>query len=121
MTEPHQVTWIEVGLSNAGLRTTMRAFKFAVGWGVTTAALGRPPESVEEYADATRTSRATAFRDQQAFRAAFPLEDGPERMNAVTGAQAAYEEIFRRVDNAERTMLEAQPVMVRMIVSPAVS
>jgi hypothetical protein len=42
-------------------------------------------------------------------------------MNAVTGAQAAYEEIFRRVDNAERTMLEAQPVMVRMIVSPAVS
>jgi len=120
VTESRQVTWLEVGLSNAGFRTTLRAFKFAVGWGLTTAVLGRRPESVEEYADATRTSRATAFRDQQAFRAAFPLEDGPERMNAVTGAQAAYGEIWCRVDNAERAMLEAQPVMVRVIVSPAV-
>jgi hypothetical protein len=41
-------------------------------------------------------------------------------MNAVTGAQAADGEIWCRVDNAERAMLEAQPVMVRVIVSPAV-
>ncbi len=114
------MTWIEVGLSNAGFRTTLRAFKFALGWGLTTAALGRPPECVEEYADATRTSRATAFRDQQAFHAAFPLENGPERMNAVTGAQVRYKEIWRRLEDPERAMLEAQPVMVGVLVSPAV-
>ena len=35
------------------------------------------PESVEEYAEVLDESRATAFRDQQAFRKAFPTEETP--------------------------------------------
>lgn len=55
------------------MRKTNRAFKFSLGWGLATSRLRREPESVEEYAEVMVESRASAFRDQQAFREAFPL------------------------------------------------
>ena len=50
------------------MRTTSRALKFAMGWGLATATLGREPTTIDEYAETMDVSRATAFRDQQAFR-----------------------------------------------------
>jgi hypothetical protein len=105
------VTWAEVGFRNAGFRTTSHALKFAMGWGLATAELGREPASVEEYAEVMSESRATAFRDQQAFRKAFPGEVNPARMNETSGAQAKYDELWRTLRNRKKAAFEAQPIM----------
>ena len=89
MAKKRPLTWAEVGIRNAGMRATTRGLKFALGWGLATAELGREPESFEEYAETMEESRATAFRDQQAFRKAFPTEETPTRMNETSGAKHA--------------------------------
>ena len=106
-----KLTWAEIGFRNAGFGATARALKFALGWGLATASLGREPENIEEYAKEAQESRATAFRDQQAFRLAFPEEENPTRMNRVSGAQDRYDELFRLFRDAKKRALEAQPLM----------
>jgi len=106
-----QLTWAEFGFINAGFRTTTQGLKFAMGWGLATAELGREPRSVEEYAEVMGESRATAFRNQQAFRKAFPGETSPARMNETSGAQAKYDDLWRAVQNRKRAAVEAQPIM----------
>jgi hypothetical protein len=85
--------------------------KFALEWGLATAVLGHEPRSVEEYAAVAEQSRATAFRNQQAFRDAFPLEVSPARMNRDTGAQARYNALYRRLKNRKKLVTEAQPLL----------
>jgi hypothetical protein len=109
--ERRKPTWAEIGFRNAGFAATARALKFALGWGLATASLGREPENVEEYARENQESRATAFRDQQAFRLAFPDEVNPTRMNRVSGAQDRYDELFRLFRDAKKRVSEAQPLM----------
>lgn len=90
-----------------------------MAWGLATAELGRESDSIEEYMEIFDESRATAFRDQQAFRKAFPSEDSPQRMNKTSGAQDRYDEMWRRLveigkrRRADRAklMIEAQPTM----------
>jgi hypothetical protein len=86
-------TWADVGVQNAGLRTTVLALSFAYDWGMATAVLEAEPESVEEYVEVTQTPRATAFRQQKAFRKAFPRESTPTRMNEVSGMQSKYDDL----------------------------
>lgn len=105
-----QSTWAELGWRNAGMRTTNRALNFAVRWGVLSAELGREPRSVDEYAELTGESRASAFRDQQAFREAFPGEESPARMNGQSGAQARLDELWTLHQDRERIALAAQPL-----------
>lgn len=57
--------------------------------------LGKEPETVDEYATVIGVSRAKAFRDQQAFRRAFPTETTPARMNRASQAQERYAEMTR--------------------------
>ena len=111
MARTRPLTWAEVGIMNAGMRATTRGLKFAMGWGLATAELGREPESIEEYAEVVRESRATAFRDQQAFRRAYPNEETPTRMNQVTGAQARYNELFRKMKDHRSAALQAQSMI----------
>ena len=88
-------SWADIGIGNAGLKTTMRALHFAFRWGMVSAVLGGQPESVDQYAEVTQTPRATAFRLQRAFREAFPTEDTPDRINKVSGLQEQYDEIAK--------------------------
>jgi hypothetical protein len=111
MVRKSQKTWAEVGFHNTGIRTTARGLKFALEWGLATAVLGHEPASVEEFAKLAEQSRATAFRNQQAFRDAFPLEASPARMNRDTGAQARYDDLYRRLKNRKKLSTEAQPLM----------
>ena len=108
------VTWAEVAISNGGVRATVRAFKFAMGWGLATAELGREPESIEEYASVMDESRATAFRDQQAFRKCFPTQQTPAELNQATGQQARYDELRRRVDDFNDLKAEAETSMFNL-------
>jgi len=68
-----------------------------LAWGLATAELGREPASVDEFAEVMEINRRTAFRDQGHFREAFPTEVTPTRMNALTGAQALYDETYQRL------------------------
>lgn len=111
MVRQRALTWSEYGIQNAGISTTIKALKFAIGWGMSTAWLGREPNSVEEYAEEVGESRATAFRYQQAFRAAYPEEESPMRMLRESGAQERFEELCRRVKDHKKASLQAQPIM----------
>lgn len=71
-----EVTWLEVAVRNAGIRKAMTATTWAYCWAITREAIGHDP-SVEEVADWWKTSRATAFREQAAFRQAFPTLESP--------------------------------------------
>ena len=81
--------------------------------------LGRPPEAIEEYAETMETSRRTAFRDQEAFRAAYPTEVTPDRMNRVTGAQAKYEATYRRLQKMGAAVRELEPLTFFVGSAPA--
>jgi hypothetical protein len=104
-------TWAQVGVKNAGIRETTRALHFAMGWGLATAELGREPRTVEEYATVMEVSRATAFRDQQAFRDAFPDEETPLNMNQASGVQERYDEIWARLRDRAKARRELQPLL----------
>jgi hypothetical protein len=56
-------------------------------------------------------SRATAFRDQQAFRKCFPKEESPYRMNVSSGQQERYDELWRQLQNRRKVVEEAQPIL----------
>jgi hypothetical protein len=105
-----RVTWAELGFQNAGIVATTRAIGFVVEWGLATAYLGREPESIEEFARVADESRATAFRNQQAFRRAFPDEETPARINRVTGAQARYDAIIKKIRDFAKAASEAKPL-----------
>jgi hypothetical protein len=64
-------------------------------------------------------SRATAFRDQQAFRKAFPGEVSPLRMNQLSGAQARYDELWRTLHDRKKVAREAQAVYFVLGAAPA--
>lgn len=86
-------TWSEVAYVNAGPRETLKAFEFAINWAGATHLLGREPESVEEFADVAELSRATAFRQQAAFRKAFPMLEGPSDFNRRAGLDESMNEV----------------------------
>jgi len=114
------VTWADVGYKNAGFRATARALKFALAWGLATAELGREPKSIEEYAETVEESRATAYRDHQAFRKAFPDEVSPARMNEAAGAQERYDELVRSLRSFSKSWAAAQPMVYALGGSPVV-
>ena len=88
------LTWSQVAVANAGFRDGLRAIQFAMEWGFTSAFLGRDPETIDEYAEVAEVSRAKAFRDQQAFRKAFPDLDGPRDFIDRTSGQQQFDEFM---------------------------
>jgi hypothetical protein len=82
-----KATWLDVAVTNAGLRRGIRALDWAYSWAVVRAAQdGREP-TVEEVAEWWGQPRRTAFRDQADFRAAFPNLDSPAAIYASPEAQ----------------------------------
>ena len=93
------------------MRETTRALRFAMGWGLATAELGREPGTVDEYAEIMEVSRATAYRDHQAFREAFPDEKSPLRMNQSSGVQERYDEAWSRLRDRAKVGRELGPFL----------
>jgi len=80
-------TWLEVAVARTGLRNAVRALTWAHEWSVAATALGHDP-TVEEVADWWNMTRRTAFREQAAFREAFPEVESPMRLYASEAGQA---------------------------------
>jgi hypothetical protein len=62
-----------------GWRQGLRALTYVVAWGIAADREGRAL-TVEEYADYWKESRATAYREFQAFRRVWPKEENPARI-----------------------------------------
>jgi hypothetical protein len=83
-----------------------------MGWGLATAELHREPASIDEYASVMDESRATAFRDQQAFRKCFPGQETPAELNRITGQQARYDELLKRLGDLQAAKAAAEPSLL---------
>lgn len=81
-------TLLEIAVARGGLINGPRAISMIVGWLVAEEMLGHPPD-LDEYADWWKMSRATAFREQAAFRKCFPQETTPQRIADLIKAQQA--------------------------------
>jgi len=112
-------TWSEVGYRNAGMRATFRGLTFAIRWAAVTATLKREPASIDEFCEVLDEARRTAFRDQQAFRAAFPSEATPLRMITDTGVLARFEELVRTLDNLDQVTGQLAPLAFTLGAAPA--
>lgn len=62
-----------------GVRKAYRVVAFVVAWEIARTELG-DEMTVDEYADYWKVSRATGFREQQAFREAFPMLVTPNEL-----------------------------------------
>lgn len=98
-------TWIELGVKNAGTRTVLRAINWAYCWAVVRESLGREP-TVEEVAEWWSASRRSAFRDQAAFREAFPMLDSPAAIYDEPEARARIAKHAARADRVDKWIEE---------------
>lgn len=71
-----------VAFRNAGLRKGLRGAAFLVCWGLASEAI-EGPMNMHRYVGYWGTSTATAYREFEAFRLAFPGEATPTRLWSV--------------------------------------
>ena len=71
---------IKTIIARIGPRATYKVMVFVASWGIFMRKEGRPPETVDEFADWWKISQATAFRDQALFRKALPDADDPTHL-----------------------------------------
>lgn len=93
-------TWLEVAVARTGLRTGVRALTWAHEWAVASTALGHVP-SVEEVAEYWGLTRRTAFREQAAFREAFPEVETPMALYDSDDARARLQAVADLGDKIE--------------------
>lgn len=79
-------TWLEVAVSRVGLLNGTRALSWAYSWAVAREVLGHDP-SAEEVAKWWNASERTTYREQAAFRKAFPELDSPAVIYATKEAR----------------------------------
>ncbi len=74
-----------IAIGRLGWRNGGHALTFMACWWITTRSLGRPPETIDEYSDWWKQSRAKGFREQAQFRLAFPEYSDPMALAAAIG------------------------------------
>jgi hypothetical protein len=88
MASKRKPTWLDVAVTNAGMRRGTTGMVWAYQWAVVRESLGREP-SVDEVAEWWAMNRRKAFRDQAAFREAFPMLDTPAQIYASPEVRAS--------------------------------
>jgi hypothetical protein len=77
--QTRKVTWIEVGVRNAGLRKTIKGLSWAYMWATVREVQGSDP-TVEQVANWWKEAERTSYREQAAFREAFPTLETPAKI-----------------------------------------
>lgn len=104
MTKPRahpENTWIETAVRNAGIRKAMTGLTWAYCWAIARQSIGHSP-SVEEVADWWTDPYRTAYRNQAAFRAAFPDLDTPAIIFESPEANQLLDGAYRAIVHADR-------------------
>lgn len=107
-------TWLEIAVTNAGMRKAVRAVTWAFLWGVTREAIGDEP-TVEQVAEHWRSSRRTAFRDQAKFREAFPTMETPAPIFESADARAHVRRTAKAMKDFEESLRNGTPRIDREI------
>ena len=94
-------TWIELGVRNAGIRTAFTGMTWALSWIIAAKDLDHDP-TVEEVADWWKDSHRTAYRQQAAFRRAYPDLESPGAMFADPEADAVAAELAKTIGKSGR-------------------
>lgn len=113
-------TWLELAVTNAGFRQGIRAMTFVHLWGVAREALGHEP-SAEELANWWNSPERTIYREQAAFRQAFPtletpapIADNPEnrrRFKELAKRSAELDDAIHARRDAKRSRLSDSAIL----------
>jgi len=95
-----QITWIEVALRNSGFRNAQNAMLWAILWAVTRESKGSDP-TAEEVAAWWKENERTAYREQAAFRKAFPTLESPAPIFASPEMRAKMAKLAKQGDEME--------------------
>lgn len=95
-----QLTWVVLALRNSGFLNAQTALLWAILWAVTRESLGSDP-TVEEVAAWWKENERTAYREQAAFRRAFPTLDSPAPIVDVPEMRAKMKELANLGDEME--------------------
>ena len=87
-------------MRNAGIGLGSRGVMWAFSWAIVREVLQREP-TVDEVAEWWGQPRRTAFRDQSAFRKAFPTLKTPAAIFASEQVQVYLKELLRRYKDVE--------------------
>lgn len=95
-----QMTWLELAFRNAGFRKGQTALVWALMWAVTRESKGSDP-TVDEVAAWWKENERTAYREQAAFRAAFPTLETPAKIFEVPEVRARIAKLAKEGDDME--------------------
>lgn len=93
-------TWLEIAVSNVGIRKGTTALVWAYQWAVTRESAGHEP-TVEEVAEWWSMNLRKAYREQAVFREAFPMLDTPAQIYASDEVRAALHTQATLADNLQ--------------------
>lgn len=101
------VTWIEIAVRNVGIRRGYSAMSWAYNWATARESLKHDP-SVEEVAHWWRQSVRTSYREQAAFREAFPTLDTPAQIFDDPTVRAKVAAVAKGSDAVEKAITDVK-------------
>lgn len=90
-------SFLAITIQRVGLRRAADVGSFVMMWWLMQRELGHRP-TVDDYADWANVSRATAYRDQQKFRDAWPEFDTPSDLALALGFDVVNDQLPSLVD-----------------------
>jgi methionine synthase II (cobalamin-independent) len=101
------VTWIELAVRNVGILKAYTAMSWAYTWATAREALKHDP-SVEEVAAWWGQSVRTSYREQAAFRAAFPTLETPAAIFADPAVRSKVAKVVKASDAVEKVITDVK-------------
>lgn len=84
---PSPASLMAVAVASVGVYRASKVLAFMVAWEVARRELRRESITLQDYAEYWRANERTAYREQAAFRKAFPGEQTPDRLLDIAAAQ----------------------------------
>ncbi len=94
------MTWMELAFRNAGFLKGQTALVWAIMWAVTRESQGSDP-SAEEVAAWWKENERTAYREQAAFRTAFPTLETPSKIFEAPQLKARIADLAKAGDQIQ--------------------
>jgi hypothetical protein len=105
--QKRHATWIEVAVRNVGILKAYTAMSWAYTWATARESLKHDP-SVEEVAKWWGQSVRTTYREQAAFREAFPTLDSPAQIFENPAVRSKVAAVARASDVVEKAITDVK-------------
>lgn len=105
--QKRHASWIEVAVRNVGILKAYTAMSWAYTWATARESLKHDP-SVEEVAKWWGQSVRTTYREQAAFREAFPTLESPAQIFEDPSVRSKIASVARASDAVERAISDVK-------------